>query len=96
MMGPVYENIWAKHTLLDIGVKPVVGTIGFDFAPDFELIKRHYYGPGDVWWGTDMGVVSCGEGRCVLSQLRLVDTLSKDPVADKILFNLIEWTTASQ
>ncbi len=96
MMGPIYENVWAQHSLLDIDGKPIAGAIGFDFAPDFELSKRHYYGPGDVWWGTDMGVVSYGKGRCILSQLRLVDNLGKDPVADKILFNLIGWTTESE
>ncbi len=96
MMGPIYENVWAENTLLDVDAKPIAGAIGFDFAPDFELSKRHYYGPGNVWWGTDVGVVSYGRGRCILSQLRLVDNLDKDPIADKILFNLIEWTTQSQ
>jgi hypothetical protein len=94
MMGPVYENVWAEHTLLEIPGKPIAGAIGFDFSPDFELSKRHYYGPGDVWWGTDVGVLSHGKGRLIVSQLRLVENLGKDPVADKILFNLIKWTTA--
>ncbi|MHC4351404.1 MAG: glycoside hydrolase family 2 protein [Planctomycetota bacterium] len=96
MMGPIYENVWAAHTLLDIDGKPIAGAIGFDFSPDFELSKRHYYGPGDVWWGTDVGVVPYGKGRCIMSQLRLVDNIGKDPVADKILFNMIEWTTANR
>ena len=42
----------------------------------------------------DLGVVSHGRGRYVLSSMRIVENLGKDPVADKILFNLIEWTTA--
>ncbi len=93
MMGPVYENVWAEHTLLDVDGETIAGAIGFDFAPDFELSKRHYYGPGDTWWGSDLAVVSCGKGSCVLSQLRLIDNLSADPVADKILFNMINWIT---
>lgn len=93
MMGPVYENVWAEHTLLDVGVEPIAGTVGFDFAPDFALDRRHYYGPGDTWWGSDLAVVPHGKGRCILSQLRLIDNLGKDPVADKILFNLIEYAT---
>ncbi len=96
MMGAVYENVWAEHTLLDVGGKPIAGSVGFDFAPDFELDTRHYYGPGDTWWGSDMAVTGVGKGRCILSQLRLVDNLGKDPVADKILFNLIGWTTESE
>ncbi len=93
MMGPVYENVWARHTLLDVRGETIAGAIGFDFAPDFELRKRHYYGPGDTWWGSDVAIVPVGRGRCILSQLRLVDNLGKDPVADKILYNLIEFTT---
>ena len=93
MMGPVYENVCAERTLLDVGGKPIAGAIGFDFAPDFELRKRHYYGPGDTWWGSDVAVVPVGRGRCILSQLRLVENLGTDPVADKILYNLIDFTT---
>jgi len=94
MMGPVYENVWARHTLLDVDGETIAGAIGFDFAPDFELRRRHYYGPGDTWWGSDVAIVPVGRGRCILSQLRLVDNLGADPVADKILYNLIEFTTS--
>jgi len=96
MMGSVYENVWAQHTLLDVGGETIAGAIGFDFSPDFELSKRHYYGPGDTWWGSDMAIVPVGNGRCILSQLRLVENLGRDPVADKILFNLINWTTTDR
>ena len=96
MMGPVYENVWAQHTLLDVSGETIVGAIGFDFSPDFELSKRHYYGPGDTWWGSDVAIVPVGGGRCILSQLRLVENLGRDPVADKILFNIINWTTADR
>jgi hypothetical protein len=91
MMGSIYENIWAESTLLDIGGEMIVGAIGFDWFPDFDKSKRHYYGPGDTWWGGDMASVPHGKGRCIVSQLRLVENLGKDPVADKILYNLIEF-----
>jgi len=89
MMGPMYENIWAQVTLLDVRGETVAGTVGYDFSPDFELSKRHYYGPGDAWWGSDMAIVPVGRGRCILSQLRLVENLGKDPVADKVFYNLM-------
>jgi hypothetical protein len=96
MMDSVYENVWAENTLLDIGGETIVGAIGFDWFPDFDRSKRHYYGPGDTWWGSDMAIVPVGGGRCIPSQLCLVDNLGKDPVADKILFNMIEWTTTNR
>lgn len=87
MRGPVYENVWPHSTLLDIEGETIAGSIGYDWYPDHDLSKRHYYGLGKTWWGSDLAIVSYGKGRCVLSQLRLVDNLGKDPVADKILFN---------
>lgn len=93
MMGPTYENVWAQSTLLDTGGEIIAGSIGYDWFPDYDLSKRHYYGPGNVWWGADMAVVPLGQGRCIISRLRLVENLDSDPVADKILYNLIDWTT---
>lgn len=95
MMGAVYENVWSQSTLLDVDRPPIVGTIGFDWFPDYDLSRRHYYGPGDVWWGSDLAVVPVGSGRCILSQLRLMENLGQDPVAEKILFNLIDWIPTS-
>jgi hypothetical protein len=93
MMGPIYENVWAQNTLLDVGGETIVAAIGYDWFPDYDLRKRHYYGPGDTWWGADLAVVPLGKGRCIVSQLRLVENLGKDPVADRILFNLIQFAS---
>jgi hypothetical protein len=94
MMGSIYENVWAQSTLMDVGGETIAGSIGYDWYPDYDLSQRHYFGPGDTWWGTDVAVVPLGKGRCVLSQLRLVDNLGKDPVADTIFYNLIEFASA--
>jgi len=94
MMGGIYENVWAENTLLGVGGETIVAAIGYDWFPNYELSKRHYYGPGDTWWGADLAVAPLGKGRCIVSQLRLVENLGKDPVADKILFNLVEWIHA--
>ena len=95
MMGPVYENIWAENTLLDLGGETVVAAIGYDWFPNYELSKRHYYGPGDTWWGADVAIVPLGKGRCIASQLRLLENLGKDPVADRLLLNMIRFTASS-
>lgn len=95
MMGAIYENVWAEGTLLDVGGETIVAAIGYDWYPNLDLNRRHYYGPGDTWWGADMAIVPLGKGRLIVSQLRLVEYLGKDPVADKILYNLMEWTTST-
>jgi beta-galactosidase len=93
MMGAVYENVWAEATLMRVGGETVVGVVAFDWFPNYDRRKRHYYGPGDTWWGADVAVVPLGKGRCIASQLRLIGNLDKDPVADRILYNLIRYVT---
>ena len=96
MMRDIYENVWATTTLRDIefsgesNVETIVGSIGFDWFSREH--KMHYAGPGDSWWGSDMAVIPYGKGRLLVSQLRLLENLGKDPVADKILANLIRFT----
>jgi len=93
MMGQVYENVWSPQTLTDTSGELIVGSVSHGWhqgKPD----SQNYLGPSPAWYGMDMGVVSCGQGRYVLSALRVVENLGTDPVADKILLNLIEWTTA--
>jgi len=95
MMGPIYENVWAQSTLLDVGGETIVGAVGYDWFPDYDLSRRHYYGPGDTWWGSDMAIAPLGKGRCIVCQLRLIENLGKDPVADKILFNLMGFASGA-
>ena len=83
-----------KRQLLDAGGETVACTIGYDWYPDFDLRKRHYYGPGDVWWGADLAIIPLGSGRCIASQFRLTENIGKDPVADRILYNLIEFASS--
>ena len=96
MMRDVYENVWATNTLRDLAgasdarVQTLAASIGFDWFSQEH--KMQYAGPGEAWWGSDLAVVSHGKGRCIVSQLRLMNNLGSDPVADRILFNLIRWT----
>lgn len=95
MMRNVYENVWPKTTLRDLkgpkdgNIETLVGTVAYDwFSEDHKL---NYSGPGASWWGSDMAIVPSVKGRYLISQLRLVENLGKDPVADKILFNMIDY-----
>ncbi len=100
MMRNVYENVWPRTTLRDLKgkdgkkIETIVGTVAFDwFSVDH---KMNYSGPGASWWGSDMAIIPSGKGRYLISQLRLVENLGKDPVADKILFNMIDFLSKEQ
>ena len=92
MMGQEYENVWSPYVLKDMGNDLIVGSISYGFYAGDKTHMQCYKGPEPAFYGMDMGVVKHGEGRYVLSTLRLVENLGTDPVADKILFNLINWT----
>lgn len=100
MMRDVYENVWAKITLRDVkGIhegktKTLAAAIGFDWFS--KKHKMHYSGPGTSWWGSDLAIVPFGKGQYMISQLRLLPNLGKDPVADKILFNMIKYLANNQ
>jgi hypothetical protein len=91
MMTDIYENVWANATLIDLGGEAIVGSIGFVwFSREHKL---GYLGPGPSWWGTDLALVPHGKGRCLVSQLRIVENLGKDPVADLLLYNIIRFVS---
>jgi len=73
----------------------IVGSVSHGWYQG-EDDKQNYRGPSPAWYGMDMGVVKHGKGRYVLSALRIVENLGKDPVADKILLNLIGWVAAGK
>ena len=93
MMGPVYENVWGKTTLFGLEGETVVGSIGYDWFPDYDRKKRHYIGPGDTWWGKDMAILPVDKGYCIVTTMRLIQNLGKDPVAERIFYNMIEYLT---
>ncbi len=95
MMRDIYENVWPLTTLRDLRtsngskIETIVASIGFDWFSREH--KMHYSGPGSSWWGSDFAILSIGEGRCLISQLRLLENLNQDPVADKILLNILSY-----
>ncbi|VGO11958.1 Beta-galactosidase [Pontiella desulfatans] len=92
MMGQEYENVWSPYVLKDMGNDLIVGSISYGFYAGEKTHMQSYIGPEPAFFGMDMGVVPHGNGRYVLNTLRLVENLGSDPVADKILFNIIQWT----
>ncbi len=96
MMGQEYEKVWSPYVLKDMGGELIVGSVSYGFYAKPDTDKQCYKGPEPAFYGMDMGVVPHGEGRYVLNTLRLLENLGTDPVADKILFNLINWTGGSR
>jgi hypothetical protein len=94
-MQGVYENVRASMTMVNLATntQPIVTVVANDNFPDMTLMKRHYQGTGDVWSGSDLSEVKHGKGNMLLSTMKIVPNLGKDPVADKLLINLLSFIT---
>ena len=75
----------------EIKVNNIVLTIAFDRIPNGNIMKRNYIGSGDVWTASDLSVVDHNNGKMLLSTLKIFENLGKDPIADKILHNMISF-----
>ena len=92
-MHGVYENVHPDVSLSKLKGNYIAGVIGYDHFPNNEIMRRHYNGTGDVWWAADVLETSFGKGKMLLSTLRIVEFLGKDPVAEKLLYNVIDYVS---
>ncbi|MEM6765093.1 MAG: sugar-binding domain-containing protein [Bacteroidota bacterium] len=93
MMENEYENIWSSQSIQGVEEKDlIVASVSHDWYFK-NPVTRNYRGPEPAWYGVDLGTVAYGEGQYVLSALRIVKNLGKDPVADKLMLNMINWTS---
>ena len=85
----IYENIGPTVSFRGIKGENIVQTIAFDRIPDGNIKRRNYIGSGDVWIGSDLSIIKHNKGKMLLSTLKLYENIGKDPVADRILLNMI-------
>ena len=91
IMSGVYENLNPSESMVRQEGEYICGVVTYDHFEDIDKMKRHYAGPGDVWWAADVLLAPMGKGKMLLSTLKLIENLGRDPVADKVLFNMIKF-----
>ena len=93
IMHGVYENVHPDVAMAKQKGDYIAGLIGYDHFPNKDNMLRHYIGPGEVWWAADVLETPFGKGKMLLSTLRIVEFLDKDPVAEKLLYNIINYVS---
>ena len=83
-MAEPYQNVASTDTLTNLPDRAIAGSLSWD-------IIRDYRGPTEWWHGTDLAIVPHGKGKMILSTLRMVENIGKDPVADLLLQNMIRF-----
>jgi hypothetical protein len=97
LMSGVYENVCPERSICRPAEgKYLAGVITYDQQKNMDITLRHYNGIGDVLWAADVLQVDRGKGKMLYSTLKISENLGTDPVADKILFNLIDWTAGQK
>ncbi len=90
LMSGVYENVCATASIC----RPaegnyLAGVITYDQNKNMDIMQRHYNGIGDVLWAADVLMIERGKGKMLYSTLRIMENLTKDPVAEMLLYNMI-------
>ena len=93
IMHGVYENVHPITSMSKQEGLYIAGMIGYDHFPNKDIMLRNYNGTGEVWWSADVLEASLGNGKMLLSTLQIIENLGKDPVADKLLLNMISFST---
>ena len=93
IMHGAYENVHPITSMSKQEGTYIAGMIGYDHFPNNDIMVRHYNGTGDVWWAADVLETELGKGTMLLSTLQIIENLGKDPVADKLLWNMIEYAS---
>lgn len=91
IMSGIYENVHPSVSMVKQEGEYICGVVTYDHFKDIDKMKRHYAGPGDVWWAADVLLAPMEKGKMLLSTLKLTENLGKDPVADKILLNMLQF-----
>ncbi len=94
IMHGVYENVHPVVSMSKQKGTYIAGMIGYDHFPNNNIMVRHYNGPGEVWWAADVLEANIGKGKMLMSTLRIIDFLEKDPVAEKLLYNMMNYAAS--
>ena len=92
IMHGAYENVHPNTSMSKQEGTYIAGMIGYDHFPNNDIMVRHYNGIGEVWWAADVLETSLGRGTMLLSTLLIIENLGKDPVADKLLSNMMQFS----
>lgn len=87
-MGQDYQNVCAINTILGLEGESIVSSISWNWI-------RNYLGPSNAWWGSDLAIVPYGKGEIILSTLQIIENLGKDPVAERIFYNMVDFAAGS-
>jgi beta-galactosidase len=92
LMGQEYRNVVSRWCIVDPASNWISGNITYDWFAGLKE-RQNYYGVSEAFHGAELAEFSHGDGEYVLCTHRIVENLGTDPVADRLLSNLIHALT---
>ena len=88
LMGQEYQNISSQWSIVEPKTDWIGGNITYDWYAGLKY-KQNYIGVTEAFHGADLTQISHGNGKYVLCTHRIVENLGIDPVADRLLSNML-------
>lgn len=90
LMGQEYRNVVSRLSMATPKTDWISGTITYGWFAGLKH-KQNYTGVTPALHGADLAPMAWGKGRYILCTHRIVENLGLDPVADRLLSNLLRW-----
>ena len=93
-MDEPYQEVAPVESLYELEASEALSHSITWYRPEViatKLKKRTYLGGEELWHGTNLAVKVHGQGRIILSTLILRSKVSSDPVASRILSNMVHY-----
>ena len=94
LMDEPYQEVAPVESLYELESSEALSHSITWYRPEViatKLKKRTYLGGEELWHGTNLAVKVHGQGRIILSTLILRSKVSSDPVASRILSNMVQY-----
>ncbi|AZQ64977.1 hypothetical protein EI427_22410 [Flammeovirga pectinis] len=88
-MADAYHKVGTTTAMVAPEGKNIVGVVTHDRFPDQDHMQRNYIGVGKVYFASEMVEMKRGKGTCIYSTLSFKKAINSDPVAQKIMNNII-------
>ena len=94
LMAQEYRNVVSRWSVVEPATEWIAGNITYGWYQG-QKHKQNFLGVERAVHGADLTELSHGKGRYVITTYRIVENLRQDPVADRLLANLVRWLSRS-
>ena len=88
LMGQEYRNVVSQWSIVQPECHWLGGNITYDWHAGLQH-KQNYIGVNEAFHAAELTPISHGNGTYILCTHRLVENLGTDPLADRLLSNIL-------